>query len=198
MTFRLKYYPLGVTVSETFLPKSELATTKLELDNVIAEGLKAEVLVNFTPKSGLNKDQKLSLFWRNGPLHGRLFSNYQPTSGNINAAADMVFAYEGLLIGGEAGYDVQKAALTRYTTALGYSSGPVTGALTATNNFSIYTAQYYQKVNDAVQASAKLAYDTKSTTAIGLEIAARYQVDPMSFAKVCANHPTAFFDLALS
>jgi voltage-dependent anion channel protein 2 len=172
----------GVTVSQT-LHKSELATTKVELDNVIAEGLKAEVLVNFSPKTGLNKEQKISLFWKNGPFHGRLFGNFNPATDNINAAADGVFSYNRVLLGGEAAYDVQKAALTRYAVALGFSDGPVSAAITSTNNLSVYSAHYYQKVNSAVEASLKAAYDTKSSTSIGFEIAAKYKLDPLSFAK---------------
>ena len=57
-------------------------------------------------------------------------------------------------------------------------------AITATNNLSIFTASFFQKVSSQVQAGAKATYDTKSSGSVGLELAGKYQIDPLSFAKV--------------
>jgi voltage-dependent anion channel protein 2 len=102
----------------------------------------------------------------------------------LDATVDGVVAHEGFVVGGEAGYDVQKAALTRYSAALGYSTVQYSAAVTATNNLSVFAASYYHKVNSAVEAGVKAAYDTKSSSTVGLEIASKYKIDPATFAKV--------------
>merc|ERR1711981_1034944 len=62
-----------------------------------------------------------------------------------------------------AGYDVQKAAL------------------------SVFSAAYYHKVNSQVEAGAKVTWDSKSGNQVGLEVASKYRLDPVSFAKVKIN-----------
>jgi voltage-dependent anion channel protein 2 len=144
-------------------------------------------------KTGLGlKGQKLSVFFKQGAFNTRGFVDYNPASGSINATVDGVFGHEGFVVGGEAGYDVQKAALTRYSAALGYSTPLYSGALTATNNLSVFAASYYHKVNPFVEAGVKAAYDVKSSSTVGLEIASKYKIDPTSFAKVYSYSPTEF------
>ena len=86
--------------------------------------------------------------------------------------------------GGEASYDVSKAAVTKYSTSVGYLSPEYSTAITATNNLSVFNASFFQKVSSAVQAGAKASYDTKSAGTVGLELAGRYQIEPLSFVKV--------------
>lgn len=175
----------GITLTETWTTASFL-NTKLELDNVIAGGVKAEFLNVATTKSGFGfKGQKLNLHFKQGAFHTRGFFDYNPSSGNVNATVDGVFGHEGFLVGGEASYDVQKATLTRYAAALGYAGPTYNLALTATNNLSVFAASYYQKVNPNVEAGVKAAYDVKSSSAVGMELASKYKIDPTSFAKVC-------------
>lgn len=181
----------GITVTEN-ITTTTATTTKVELDNVIASGLKAEVLANFSPNSGFAKGQKLSLFFKQGAFHARGFADYVPGKGegapsNVLAAVDGVFKHEAFLVGAEAAYDVQKAALTRYALAVGYQTGPFSGAITGTNNLSVFTASIYQKVNEQTEAGFKAAYDTKSGNSVGLEMAAKYKLDPLSFAKAKLN-----------
>ena len=83
-----------------------------------------------------------------------------------------------------AGYDVQKAAITNYSAAIGYINPQYTASITATNNLSVFSAAYYHKVNSQVEAGAKAVYDSKSGNQVGLEVASKYRLDPVSFAKV--------------
>lgn len=183
-TTLLRYLDLiGISLTETWTTKNML-NTKLELEDTIAAGLKAEFLGTFSTKKG-PQAQKLSLYFKQGAFNSRAFFNYNPTSGNLDATVDGVVAHEGFVVGGEAGYDVQKAALTRYSAALGYSTVQFSGAITATNNLSIFAASYYHKINSSVEAGVKAAYDTKSSSTVGLEIASKYKIDPATFAKVC-------------
>lgn len=156
--------------------------SKVEFDNTIAQGLKAEVLNAFSPAQG-NRGQKLNLYFRQPSFHLRSFFDMN-NSGNINATVDGVIGHDGFLVGGEAGYDVQKAAVTRYSAAVGYTSPLYSAAITATNNLSVFSASYYQKINTSTEFGAKASMDSKNPQTIGLEIASKYKVDPLSFAKV--------------
>lgn len=174
----------GLTLTETWA-STNMLSTKLEMDNTLAKGLKAEVLNFFNPSKGATAF-KGNLIFKQPMFHTRAFMDYAP-GGNVTAVVDGVVGHEGFLVGGEVGYDVQKAAVTRYSAAVGYTTPLMSAALTATNNMSIYSASYYQKVNSAVEAGAKASYDTKSSSTIGMELASKYRIDPLSFAKVKIN-----------
>jgi voltage-dependent anion channel protein 2 len=174
----------GISITQSWNTANLLAT-KVELNDTFASGLKAEVLSNFAPNAG-NKGQKLNLHFKQPNLHGRAFVDYSP-AGAIGAVADAVIAHDGFVVGGEVGYDVQKAAITKYSGALGYTTPLYSAAVTATNSLSVFTASYYQRVNPAVEAGAKATWDSKSGSNVGLELAAKYKLDPASFAKVCTR-----------
>lgn len=159
---------------------ANVLNTKVELDNQIAKGLKAEVLTDFVPSSQ-KFGAKLNLYFKQPNFHARAFFDMLkgPTA-NIDA----VLGHEGFLVGAEAAYDVQKASITRYSAAVGYSMPEYSAAITATNNLNIFSASYYHKVNSAVEAGAKATWDSKSSNNVGLEVASKYRLDPTSFAKV--------------
>ena len=96
----------------------------------------------------------------------------------------MTLGHEGFLVGAEGGYDVQKAAMTKYSLAAGYSQGSYAATITASNNLSIFSASYYHKVNAEVEAGAKATWDSAAGSNVGLEVASKYILDPSSFAKV--------------
>lgn len=174
----------GISITQSW-NTSNLLATKVELNDTFASGLKAEVLSNFNPAAG-NKGQKVNFHFKQPNFHGRSFVDYSP-AGAIFTTADAVVSHEGFVVGGEVGYDVQKAAITKYSAALGYSTPLYNAAVTATNSLKIFTASYYQKVNPAVEAGAKATWDSKAGSNVGLELAAKYKLDPASFAKVCSE-----------
>ena len=157
-----------------------MLSSKFELDNNIAAGLKAEVATDFVPTSK-NFGAKLNLYFKQPSFNARAFFDVMkgPTA-NIDA----VLGHEGFLVGAEAGYDVQKAAITRYSAAVGYSVPQYSAAITATSNLKVFSASYYHKVNSEVEAGAKATWDSKSSSNVGLEVASKYRLDPSSFAKV--------------
>jgi voltage-dependent anion channel protein 2 len=175
----------GIAITQSW-NTANLLSTKVELNDTFANGLKAEVLSNFNPAAG-NKGQKLNLFFKQPNYHTRVFADLQ-TSGAVSALADMTVSYEGFLVGGEVGYDVQKATVTKYSAALGYTAPTYNAAVTATNSLQVFTAAYYQKVNSAVEAGAKATWDSKQGSTVGLELAAKYKIDPLSFAKAKINN----------
>lgn len=169
----------GITLTNSWTT-SNVLNTKFELDNQIAKGLKAELITNFVPSS---KDlgANLNLLFKQPNFHARAFFDMMkgPT-----ANVDAVLGRDGFLVGAEAGYDVQKAAITRYSAAVGYAMPQYSAAITATSNLSVFSAAYYHKVNSEVEAGAKATWDSKGSNNVGLEVAGKYRLDPTSFAKV--------------
>lgn len=175
----MRYRRTGLTLTQTWTTANAL-DTKIEVDNKITKGLKAELLTQFLPHTQ-SKGAKLNLHFKQPNFHARAFFDLLkgPT-----ANVDAVLGHEGFLVGAEAVYDVQKAAITRYAAAVGYSLPEYSAAITATNNLSVFSASYYHKVNSQVEAGAKAMWDSKGSNNVGLEVAAKYRLDPTSFAKV--------------
>jgi voltage-dependent anion channel protein 2 len=173
------YRRAGTTVTQSWNTVNAL-DTKVELNDTIAKGLKAEILGNFLPATQ-KKGAKLNLHFKQANFHGRAFFDLLkgPT-----ANVDAVIGQDGFLAGASAGYDVQKAAITNYSAAIGYSTPLYTASITGANNLSVFSAAYYHKVNSQVEAGAKATWDSKSGSQVGLEVASKYRLDPVSFAKV--------------
>ena len=170
---------LGLALTQTWTTSNSL-DTKLELEDNITKGLKAEVLTNYLPAKS-TYGGKLNLFYKQPNIHTRLFTDLfkGPT-----ASFDVTLGHEGFLVGAEGGYDVGKAAITKYALAAGYSAGSYAAAVTATNNLTVFSASYYHKVNTEVEAGAKAIWDSAAGSNVGLEVATKYKLDPSSFAKV--------------
>lgn len=124
----------------------------------------------------------MNLHYKQPNVHTRIFTDL--FKGPI-ATVDTTIGHEGFVVGGEAGYDVGKAAITRYSLAAGYSQPTYAAAVTATNNLSLFSAAYYHKVNPEVEAGAKATWDSNAGSNVALDVAAKYKIDPSSFAKVC-------------
>ncbi|CAL3967444.1 unnamed protein product [Diplocarpon coronariae] len=174
--------PSGLTLTQSWNTINAL-DTKVELNDVIAKGLKAEILGSFLPATS-NKGAKFNLHFKQANFHGRAFFDLLkgPT-----ANVDAVIGQDGFLAGASAGYDVQKAAVTSYAAAVGYSAPQYTASITAANNLSVFQAAYYHKVNSQVEAGAKATWDSKSGNQVGLEVASKYRIDSLSFAKAKIN-----------
>jgi len=175
----ISYRDAGVTGTLNWSTLNTL-DAKLELDENIAKGLKAEVLTTLKPDTGAY-GAKLNTYFKQPAFHVRAFFDLLkgPT-----ANVDAVIGHEGFVVGGEAGYDVQKAAITRYSAAIGYQHAVHSASVTATNNMSVFAAAYYHRVNAQVEAGAKAVWDSKNSGNVGLEVATKYLIDPTSFAKV--------------
>ncbi|CZS98710.1 probable mitochondrial porin [Rhynchosporium agropyri] len=181
-TLTFFYRRAGLTLTQTWNTVNAL-DTKIELNDVITKGLKAEILGSFLPATQ-NKGAKLNLHFKQANFHGRAFFDLLkgPT-----ANVDAVIGQDGFLAGASAGYDVQKAAITSYSAAVGYVAPQYTASVTAANNLSVFSAAYYHKVNSMVEAGAKATWDSKSGNQVGLEVASKYRLDPVSFAKIKIN-----------
>uniref|UniRef100_A0A0B7K8M4 Mitochondrial outer membrane protein porin n=1 Tax=Bionectria ochroleuca TaxID=29856 RepID=A0A0B7K8M4_BIOOC len=169
--------PTGLTLTQTWNTANAL-DTKLEVNDTLAKGLKLEGLFNFLPATNA-KGAKFNLHFKQPGFHGRAFFDLLkgPTA-NVDA---------GFVAGGSAGYDVNKAALTAYSAAVGYTAPLYSAAITASDNLSVFAASYYHKVNSQVEAGAKATWNSKTGNTVGLEVASKYRIDPVSFAKAKVN-----------
>lgn len=173
------YSRTGLTLTQTWNTANAL-DTKLEVNDTLAKGLKLEGLFNFLPATAA-KGAKFNLHFKQPGFHGRAF--FDLLKGPV-ANVDAVVGHEGFLAGASAGYDVGKAALTSYSAAVGYTAPVYSAAITATDNLSVFAASYYHKVNSQVEAGAKATWNSKTGNTVGLEVASKYRIDPVSFAKV--------------
>ena len=178
----ITYQRTGVTLTQAWNTVNTLST-KLELDNNITKGLKIEGLSEFVPSSQ-KFGAKSNLYFKQPNFTGRAFVDLLkgPT-----ATVDAVVGRDGFLVGAEAGYDVSKAAITKYSAALGYTSPEYSAAIVASNSLSVFAASYYHKVNSQVEAGAKATWDSKAGNNVALEVATKYRLDPTSFAKVSSS-----------
>lgn len=174
--------PAGLTVTQTWTTTNSL-DTKIELEDNLTKGLKAEILTNYLPAKQ-SYGGKVNFLYKQQNLHTRLFTDLfkGPT-----ATFDATIGHEGFVVGAEGGYDVGKAAITRYALAAGYSQPTYAATVTATNNLSVFSAAYYHKVNTEVEAGAKATWDSNAGSNVGLEVATKYKIDPSSFAKAKVN-----------
>jgi voltage-dependent anion channel protein 2 len=180
----LTLYPRpGVTITQSWATNS-LLDTKVELADIATPGTKIDLQNVWNPSKPNSASQKITMAFKNPNVHSRAFINYAQANGNIDATVDIVAGHEGFLVGGEAAYDVQKAAVTRYGLGLSYQTPSYTASIHGMQNLSIIAASYYQKVNSSVEVGAKAGYDVQASKASGLELASKYKLDPLSFAKV--------------
>ncbi|TIA04664.1 hypothetical protein D6C82_00789 [Aureobasidium pullulans] len=178
LTYRSKS---GITVTQGWTTAA-LLDTKVEFASLMSQPVKAEFQNLFNPNAPSKAAQKLNLTFKQPNLHARAFLDHS-AAGNINALIDATVGHEGFVAGAEAGYDVSKAAITRYSAGLGYQAPTFTASLIAMQNLSVLAASYYQKVNSNVEAGAKATYDLQGGKSVGLEVASKYKLDPLSFAK---------------
>ncbi|EJT80658.1 mitochondrial outer membrane protein porin [Gaeumannomyces tritici R3-111a-1] len=169
---------LGLTVTQTWNTANALES-KLELADALAKGLKTEGVFSFLPAKQAT-GAKFNVHFKQSNFHGRAFFDLLkgPTA-NIDA----VVGHEGFLAGAAAGYDVQKAAITTYSAAVGFTAPKYTAAVTGIDNLSVFAASYYHKVNSQVEAGAKATWNSKAGNSVGLEVASKYRLDPVSFVK---------------
>ncbi|KAF4920851.1 Mitochondrial outer membrane protein porin [Colletotrichum viniferum] len=182
------YRRAGLTLTQTWNTAAAL-DTKVELADSLAKGLKAEGVFSFLPSAAAekpaNKGAKFNLTFKQSNFHSRAFFDLLK---GPKANIDAVVGHEGFLAGASAGYDVNKATVTGYAAAVGYQAPSYSAAITASDNLSVFAASYYHKVNSQVEAGAKATWNSKTGNNVGLEVASKYRIDPVSFAKFKVNN----------
>jgi len=172
----------------TFTPSWSTANfvkASVELDNKIAKGLKVDLNSSLNPANGA-KAALLTATYKQPGLHTRVMADlFRGPSFTLDAVAGRL----GFLVGGDATYDVQKAAINKYNVAVGYSAPEYAVTLHGLGNLTTFHASYYHKVNRDVEAGAKAIYDTKSpSSTVSLEVGTRAYLDNASFVKAKINN----------
>jgi len=182
-----KYSLKGITVTNAWTTAA-LLDSKVELANVAGvDGTKIDLQNLWNPSKSNSAAQKVTLAYKTPNLHTRTFLNYATASGNVDAVVDAVAGADGFLVGGEAGYDLQKAAITKYSVGLGYTTPQYTATVQGIQNLSVISASYYQKIGAQTEVGVKAGYDVQAAKASGLEVASKYKLDPATFAKAKIN-----------
>lgn len=176
----------GITANVAY-NNASLLDGKVELTDIAAPGVKIDLQQLYNPAKDGSAVQKMNLAFKNPNVHSRAFFTHAPATGKIDAVIDAAIGHEGFLLGGEAGYDVQKAAITKYSLALGYQAPTYSANITALQNLNVVAATFYQKVNSSTEVGVKTGYDVQGQKASGLEAAAKYKLDAVSFAKAKLN-----------
>ncbi|KAJ2903022.1 outer mitochondrial membrane protein porin [Zalerion maritima] len=172
----------GLTLTQSWNTANAL-DSKLELADTVAKGLKLEGNFSFLPANNA-KGARFNTAFKQPNFHGR--ANFDLLKGPT-AALDAVVGHEGFLAGAAASYDVNKATVTGYSASVGYHGPGYAFAVTSTDALSVFAASYYHKVNPQVEAGSKATWNSKTGNNVGLEVACKYRLDPVSFAKIKVN-----------
>jgi len=168
----------GLTLTESWTT-SNVLNTQVELQDSIAKGLKLDLNASFLPAVG-SKNVKFGAEYKQDFLFTRtsldLFKG--PT-----LSGDAVIGSEGILAGGEIGYDVADGRVTKYNAALGYTALDYSIALHANNALNTFGVSYFHRVNKDVETGAKALWDRKTDSAVSVEVGTKYALDRDAFVK---------------
>lgn len=175
----------GATLTQGWT-SSNVLNTKIELNEAFTPGLKGEVDTSFLPETGA-KNAKVGLTYKQPGVNAHVVADYLKGPGFVG---DFVFGYRGFLSGAEIAYDVARGKISRYSSVIGYAAPAYSATVVATNNFSVYTASIFHKVDLMTQVGARATWDSKSPSANGvsLEAAVKHALDRSAFVKAKLNN----------
>jgi voltage-dependent anion channel protein 2 len=174
----------GLTLTQTWTT-SNILRNQVEVDNLIAKGLKLDLATTLNPDKGA-KTAVLNAAYKQSGLHTRAVLDVfkGPTF-----TADTVIGRDGFLVGAEAAYNVTGGNITRYAAAVGYNAPEYAVTLHGLNNFNTFSASYYHRVSRDVEAGAKAVYDAKATHGgVALEVGTKTYLDSSAFVKAKINN----------
>jgi len=174
----------GLTLTQTWTT-SNVLRNQIELDNLIAKGLKLDLATSLTPDKG-SKTAVLNAVYKQSGLHTRAALDVfkGPTF-----TADTVLGRDGFLVGAEAAYNVTGGNITRYAAAIGYNAPEYAVTVHGLNNLKTFSASYYHRVSRDVEAGAKAVYDSKATHGgVALEVGTKAYLDSSAFVKAKINN----------
>ncbi|KDR82506.1 hypothetical protein GALMADRAFT_134111 [Galerina marginata CBS 339.88] len=173
----------GLTLTQTWTT-SNVLRNQVEVDNLIAKGLKLDLATSLTDKG--HRTAVLNTAYKQSGLHtrGALDVFKGPTF-----TADAVLGRDGFLVGAEAAYNITQGIITRYAAAVGYNAPEYAVTVHGLNNFKTFSASYYHRVSRDVEAGAKAIYDTKATHgSVALEVGTKTYLDSSAFVKAKINN----------
>jgi len=168
----------GVIFSEGWSSNNVLSST-IELLSTVSPGLKLEISSSYNPTNG-NKNARIAADYKKRNIFSRcnidLFKG--PT---LNS--DFCIHQDGILIGGEAAYNLRESKLTRYNIGIGYNTPEYSLALHAFEGFQTYAASYFHKVNPELEVGTKATWNKSSAGPVNIEFGSRYILNKDAFVK---------------
>ncbi|BFZ56157.1 Mitochondrial porin [Savitreella phatthalungensis] len=177
--------PNGLTLTQSWTTQNKL-NSKLELEDQFAKGLKLEVATAFEPASTARAG-KLGLIYKRPNFHGRSYLDMTSKIGPI-LTSDAVVSHEGYFAGAEGSYDIKAGDIQKYSLGIGYATPLVGVSVQASNKLSIYTANYYHRVNTNVEAGGRVVWDSQAGSAVLAEVGGKYTLDRLSSVKAKVNN----------
>ncbi|KAI9294422.1 hypothetical protein K502DRAFT_317067 [Neoconidiobolus thromboides FSU 785] len=177
--FKYNDFANGFVLTEGITTTNNL-TLQAELENKSAKGVKLDLLASYLPTTG-TKNLKANIYYKHNLAHVR-------TSADIFKGPllnlDFVAGQDGIFVGGETGYDLEKGVVTKTNASLAYFHHDFSAAVHSTDSFGNFAATYYQRVNPDIEVGAKASWDSKATVnAVGLEVGTKYFIDRDTFVK---------------
>ncbi|KIY46693.1 hypothetical protein FISHEDRAFT_66355 [Fistulina hepatica ATCC 64428] len=174
----------GFTLTQAWTTTNALRS-QIELENVIAKGLKLDLTTSLLPEKGT----KTALFNTAYKLPGVHTRAALDVFKGPTFTADTVFGRDGFLVGAETSYNVTEGKVTRYAAAIGYNGLDYAVTLHGLNNFKTFHASYYHRVSQDVEAGAKAVYDTSATQGgVAIEVGTKTYLDQAAYIKAKINN----------
>jgi len=168
----------GIMFTESWSSSNVLSST-VELFNTLSPGLKLEFNGSYNPSTG-SKGTKVTAEYKKNGIFSRcnidLFKGPTVTS-------DFCINQKGILLGAEASYNIKESKLNRYNLGIGYNAPEYSLALQAFESFNTYTASYFHRVNEQVEAGTKATWNKSSAGPVNIEFGTRYILNRDAFVK---------------
>jgi len=100
-----------------------------------------------------------------------------------SVSADFVSQFQGFQLGGDFGYDVPSAQVTRYDLAAGYNRFDYSVVVMAKKQLSLFSASVHHKVRSDLSTGAMVTYDHALKTPVSFEFVSQYALDKDAYVK---------------
>jgi len=175
---KFKYAEYGLTFSEKW-STDNVISTKVTVDNKIAQGLKVDFDTTFSPVAG-KKSAKVKTAYQHDYIHTTADVDFDFSGPTIRGSA--VFGYKGWHAGYQASYDTADSKLTSNNASLTYKDGDFV-IHSGINDASKYVGSVHHQVNSNLSAAAMLNWTSGTKDPSSLTVCGKYVVDKETFLK---------------
>lgn len=175
----------GVTLTQGWT-SANILNTKVDLKEAFTPGLNATIDTSFLPQSGA-KTAKVGLTYKQPGVNAHVLVDVLKGPG---FTGDIALGHGPFIAGTEISYDLGNAKISKYSTAFGYIQPTYSASVSATNNLSVFSAGFYNKVSLVTEVGAKATWDSKAANSsdVGIEAAVKHTLDASAFVKAKVNN----------
>ncbi|KAI0243812.1 Mitochondrial porin, partial [Massospora cicadina] len=152
---KVKYFDFknGLTVTNA-VTTNNLLTTQIELENKASRGIKLDILAGYLPMTS-QKNLRANVYYKHALAHVRVATDvFKGPIFNV----DFVAGQDGVFVGGETSYDVEKGSVAKCNASVAYMHRDFTAALHSTDSFGTFAGTFYQRVNPDVDVGLGTKY----------------------------------------